>query len=427
MNEAIMVMHAYGDLDCKLGLHRIEELMKRIGDPHKGMKYIHVAGTNGKGSVCRYIYSVLRESGYKAGIFTSPHIEVINERIEYDGKRISDEELEACADEVYENVKAMAADGFERPTSFEIMAAAAFLYFSKVKAEYVVLEVGLGGRGDATNIIEDPLISVIASVSRDHMELLGDTLPLIAAEKAGIIKAGTPVVSNVDDPDAAGVIAQTAKGLNCGHYEISGTAYEITEQSLEGCRFNTRILEMDYEGVEIKMPGRYQIKNAITALTAIRVLQENGCITADKGDVYRGLLNTRNIGRFEVLKKDPYVIIDGAHNEKGTEELSNAVREYFPGKRVLMVTGMLGDKEVDKMLENFYGVADDFIATEPKSPRKLAAADMAEKIKGAGKNCIAALDPVSACEKAKELSSGYDAVIFAGSLYLLGEVRGYFI
>jgi len=427
MNEAVKAIHTYGDLECKLGLERIEELLRRLSNPHKGIRYIHVTGTNGKGSVCRYIYSVLKENGYKAGIFTSPHIQFINERIEYDGMLISDEDLELCAEETYRNAKEMAEDGFEPPTTFEIVAAVAFLYFKKIKAEYVVLEVGLGGRGDATNIIENPLISVITSVSLDHTDLLGNTLPLIAAEKAGIIKEGSPVVANVYDPEAAKVVEETAGRLKCDYYDVAEVKFKVVDKTLESYVFDTTILGEEYKGLEIKMKGRHQIRNTITALTAIEVLRRDGLPGITKDGIYRGFLNSHHIGRFEVLKENPYIIIDGAHNEKGAEELKNTMKEHFPGKKILIVTGMLKDKDVDKMLGNLYEVADDFIATQPDNPRRMVAEEMAEKLKAAGKNCLAVLDPASACEKAEKLAPEYDAVVFAGSLYLLGDVRGYFV
>ena len=427
MTGTAHTIHAYRDLECKLGLERIKELLRRLGDPHKGIKYIHVAGTNGKGSVCRFIYTILAENGYKAGLFTSPHILTVNERIEYDGKFISNEDLESCADEVYKQAGEMSGKGFEAPTTFELLTAIAFLYYKKINAEYVILEVGLGGRGDATNIIENPLVSIITSISRDHMKLLGDTLPEIAAEKAGIFKEAAPVVSNVPERDAAEAIKEAAQRLNCAYYDVSGCEFNATKKTLEGYTFDANILGNEFKNVEIALIGRHQIQNAITAVAAIEIMRKNGHVSIKKENIYSGLLKTRHIGRFEILKENPYIIIDGAHNEKGAEELKNTIKEHFSGKRVLMVVGIFADKDVNKVLGNFYEAASDFIATEPDNPRKLSKEMLSEMIGTAGKNCLGAVDPVSACLKVDELSGEYDAVIFAGSLYLLGSVREYYL
>jgi dihydrofolate synthase/folylpolyglutamate synthase len=237
------------------------------------------------------------------------------------------------------------------------------------------------------------------------MDVLGDTLPLIAAEKAGIIKEGRPVVSNVKDKEAARVIEEKAQSLNCDYYDVS---------------------ETKHENIEINMKGRHQIQNALTALTAIEVLCKDD-IKIEKDGLYRGLSKASHIGRFEILKENPYVVIDGAHNEEGAIELVNTVKENYPGKKALMITGMLKDKEVDKMLGHFYEIADDFIATEPNNPRMLPKESMTKKIRAAGKNCIDALTPASSCEKASMLEEEYDVIIFAGSLYLLSDIRGYYI
>ncbi|MCL1981647.1 MAG: bifunctional folylpolyglutamate synthase/dihydrofolate synthase [Clostridiales bacterium] len=423
MTDAIQKIHSFERFGSILGLERMEKLMEGLGNPQKGMNFIHVAGTNGKGSVCRFIYEALKESGYKAGLFTSPYIRTFNERIEFDGRCITDSDLEACTAEAFAQVEEMTGQGLDSPTEFELITAIAFLYFKKKKAEYVVLEVGLGGRGDSTNIIENPLVSVITSISFDHMDRLGNTLAEIAYEKAGIIKKGAPVVSNVQAAEAADVISRRAGELGCGFIDVAKFNYGGAKKTLESYSFDANILGTVYNGIEVAMLGEHQIRNAVTALAALAVLRERWNIDVDRDSIYRGLGNARQPGRFEILRKDPYFIIDGAHNEGGAEALKSTMKELFPGSRVLMVAGMLADKDVLGILRHFYEIADDFIAAEPDNPRRLSAEKLCAEIRSAGRNCIPVPDPVLAYEKAFEMRGNYDVVLFAGSLYLLGKMR----
>jgi len=422
--DAIQKIHSFERFGSKLGLERMEKLMERLGNPQDGMNFIHVAGSNGKGSVCRFIYEALRENGYQAGLYTSPYVEDFCERIEFDGLYISDEDLQTCTNEVLACVDEITGMGLDSPTEFEVITAIAFVYFRKKKADYVVLEVGLGGRGDSTNIIKEPLISIIASISFDHMDRLGNTLEQIAGEKAGIIKEGIPVVSNVDDSGAAKVIARKAYELNARLYDVTKIKCANVRKTPERYLFDVNMDETAYHDVEITMIGEHQLQNALTALTVIEVLRKKEQIRIKRDGLYRGLKRARQIARFEILGKDPFVIIDGAHNEKGAEALKITMLEHFAGKKVLMVVGVLQDKDVKAILRHFYEITGDFIATEPVNDRKLAAEDLNNEILLAGKKCIAAPDPVAACQTAIGAKDKYDVVLFAGSLYLLGKIRG---
>ncbi|MCL1808622.1 MAG: bifunctional folylpolyglutamate synthase/dihydrofolate synthase [Clostridiales bacterium] len=423
MTDAIRKIHSFERFGCKLGLERMERLVSGLGNPQKGMNFIHVAGTNGKGSVCRYIYEAIRESGHKTGLFTSPYILEFNERIEFDGCCITDSELEACAAKALAQAEEITNQGFESPTEFELITAVAFLYFKEKKADCVVLEVGLGGRGDSTNIIKNPLVSVITSISFDHMDRLGGTLAEIACEKAGIIKKGATVVSNVQEAEAAEVIAKRAGELGCDLVNVAEFKYDGTKKTRESYSFDAKICETVYNGVEVAMLGEHQIQNAMTALAALEVLREKGKIEVTRDGIYSGLLNARQPGRFEILRKDPYFVIDGAHNENGAEALKNTMKDLFPGSRALMVVGMLADKDVSGILGHFCEIADDFIAAEPDNPRRLSAEKLCAEIRSAGKSCVPVADPVSACGKAFEMRGNYDVILIAGSLYLLGKVR----
>jgi len=417
--EKIRSFERFGSI---LGLERMEKLMEKLGNPQDGMNFIHVAGTNGKGSVCRFIYEALKENGYKVGLYTSPYVEVFNERIEFDGLYIADEDLQTHTDEVLACVREMTEAGFDSPTEFEIITAIAFVYFKKKEADCVVLEVGLGGRGDSTNIIKKPLVSVIASISFDHMDRLGNTIEQIAGEKAGIIKEGVPSVSNVNNQGAA-VIAKVAHDLHSTLYDVTGFQCKNIRKMPGSYWFDANICGTEYNDVEITMLGEHQLQNAMTALTAIEVLRQEGQIKIDRDSLYRGLKKARQIARFEILRKDPYFIIDGAHNESGAQALAMTMQEQFPDKKVLMIVGMLQDKDAKAILKHFYEITGDFIATEPASDRKLSAENLKNEILSAGKKCIAVPDPASACKAAMDQKDNYDVILVAGSLYLLGKIR----
>lgn len=415
----------------KLGLERMTKLMELLGDPQEGLKCIHVAGTNGKGSVCKYLYEALQENGYKTGLFTSPFLEVFNERIEFDRQFISDEDLKKCTDLVLEKIDIMIREGFDSPTEFEVITAVAFVYFKMKHADFVVLEVGLGGRGDSTNIINKPVACVITSISFDHMDRLGNTIEEIAAEKAGIIKEGVPLIVNVDRREAAKVIAKKAYEKNSVLHDVGKIKYAVTEQAIDGYKINSNIYGTDYSEVEIGMVGNHQARNLMTALVTLELLRKAEIIKVERSRLYQGLKKAKQIGRFELMNpKDseesgaPYIIIDGAHNEEGARALAETAKELLAGKKILMVTGMLRDKDTEKILDSFTEIAQDFVATEPDNPRKWAARELEEELKRRNKNCTAFESPEEACRFALQEKDKYEAVIFAGSLYLIGTIRG---
>ncbi|WP_130864127.1 bifunctional folylpolyglutamate synthase/dihydrofolate synthase [Bacilliculturomica massiliensis] len=428
--EALEEIHGLYRFGSKLGLSRMSRLMELLGNIQDKMNVIHVAGTNGKGSVCRYVYAALTEQGYRVGLYTSPFIEVFNERIECCGEMISDEDLAQCTDTVMGLVREMVDRGEESPTEFEVVTAIAFVYFQRRNVDYVVLEVGLGGRGDSTNVVRRPVVSVITSISFDHMEYLGDTLPEIAGEKAGIIKDGCPVVYCIKDREAAETVRSRAAEQNCAVYDVLGTvekacvrpADHLVRQT-EGYGFDTAVLGEEYPGVRLAMAGSHQVENACCALTVIEVLKKGNKLEIEKEAVYRGFQKARQIGRFEVLQRDPYVIIDGAHNDDGARALAAAAAEQFAGKRILLICGILADKEVDRMIAEFGSLGADMAATEPDNPRRLPSAELCARIRQAGYPCEDAGDYRGAIRYGKERLSDYDAVIYAGSLYLVGKIR----
>ena len=429
MTSAIDRIHELDRFGSRLGLERMNELLARLGNPHEGLKVIHVAGTNGKGSVSKFLEQGLAACGYKMGLYTSPYIESFNERIRALGSDISDEELEKHTDRVLAAVGEMTDEGMESPTEFEVVTAVAFLYFKEKGADITVLEVGLGGSGDSTNVVQNPLASVICSISYDHMDRLGNTLAEIAANKAGIIKPGCPVISNVPVREAAQVIAKTAYEKGSRLYDISRIAFEIFDETPFSQKVSMELYEKDYSNVELSMVGRHQAENLKTALAVIEILRKEGKIKVERHKLYEGLKRAVQPGRFEVMKKgspeekQPAVIIDGAHNEAGACALRDTMKKYFDGKRILLVTGMLADKQVDKILEAFTGITGDVIATEPDNPRKLRAGMLAERLERLGLSPMTAGGAAESVRMAEDMGRDYDVVLFAGSLYLIGDVR----
>lgn len=409
----------------KLGLERMEKLLTMLDNPEENLPVIHVAGTNGKGSVCRYIYEVLLANGYRTGLYISPFLQVFNERMEVDGNQITDSELDKYTNLVLSKVEMMIKNGEESPTEFEIVTAIAFCYFKDKDCDFVILEVGLGGSGDSTNVISKPLLSIITSISYDHMDRLGNTLEEIAGEKAGIIKSGVPVIVNVEDESAAKVIARKAYERGAPLYDVTRFDYRNISRDLNGQSFDTEIYGTDYRQVFIKMLGLHQIHNAMTALTALEILRREKRISVSKDAFYQGMAKAMQPGRFEVFGAKPFIILDGAHNQGGAESLLETVGEFFLDSRVLMVVGILADKDVDAMIESFSQISDEFIVTEPLSPRALSAKDLESRLLEQNKSVVAIPDMEEAYNYAvkKAKNESWDVLIFGGSLYLVGKIR----
>lgn len=424
-------IHEFNKFGMVLGLERMHELLRRLGDPQENLRVIHVAGTNGKGSVSKYLEEGLAACGYRIGLYTSPYIERFNERIRFDGEDISDEDLEYYGQKVVAAAEAMVADGLDSPTEFEVVTALAFLYFQGKAADIIILEVGLGGIGDSTNVIRNPLACVITSISYDHMAQLGNTLAEIAVNKAGIIKTGCPVISNVPQRDAAKIIARKAYAMGSQLYDVSKIRAEVFDQTPFSQTVSMELYEKDYSDVEISMVGKHQAENLKTALATLEILRKSGAVKLDREALYEGLKRARQPGRFEVIgggpeagdESKPLVIIDGAHNEAGAQALQETMAQYFAGKKILLVAGILADKQIDSIVKFLTKITDQIIVTEPDNPRKLAASELAKHMADAGVTAEVIADAEAAMHRAKELADGYDVILFAGSLYLIGDVR----
>lgn len=400
------------------GLACIIELLSRLGNPQNGLKFVHVAGTNGKGTTCTLIASVLTAAGYRTGLYLSPHVCDFRERIQLCGEMIPRAELVSAAERVFPSADRMLAQG-KQITEFEIITAVAMLWFSEQKCDAVVLEVGMGGRFDATNVIENPLVSVIASISLDHTEILGDTIEKIAREKCGIIKPGCPVVCNPDEPpEALEVIRRTAKECGSCLTEASLSSLKVLGSDLSGTR-------LQYGGETLRLPflGEHQVENAASALAALEILRGKGWkITPE--ELREGFSSACLPARLEVLSTKPPVLLDGAHNPGGTAALATAARRYLPAGKIVAVMGMMADKDAANAIENLRGLFSLVIAVAPPSPRAMAASDFASLWLRAGTQARAIESTEAALRLAFSSLEPGGALVVCGSFYLAGEARG---
>ncbi len=415
--ECLEYIHSVNWCFCKPGLERIAELCERLGNPQNKLKFIHIAGTNGKGSVCAMLSSVLVQAGYRVGLYTSPYITVFNERMRINGKNIDNEELIRLT----EKIKPIADSMSDKPTEFELITALAFEYFSDNACDVVVLEAGMGGRLDSTNIIssESTLLSVITGIALDHTAYLGETIPLIAKEKAGIIKKGVPVLFGGTDKTAAEVIKEKASAENSDFYTVDYSRLEIRKMTLEGSNFDFG----DYKNMGISLLGGYQPRNASIVLSSIDILKEKG-FKINKNTIQKGLELAVWQGRFEIISKEPLIIFDGAHNPEGISASVASIKHYFKGKKVYIVSGVLKDKDYTVIAKELSAVASRAFTITPDSPRALDAKEYASVLNDAGIFAEAGDEIVGTFEKAKAqaMKDGVP-LICLGSLYVYSSIK----
>ncbi len=411
--EAIDYINGVRYYGSKPGLARITELLRRLGEPQKKLKFVHIAGTNGKGSCAAMTASVLRAAGYRTGLFISPYLWRFNERMQINGEAIGDEVLAAITG----RMKPQADTMEDHPTEFEMMTAAALLWFAEENCDIVVLEVGLGGRFDATNVIEAPEVSVIMNIGLDHTELLGDTLEQIAFEKAGIVKAGRPCVLYQQTAGVEAVIRAVCaeRGAPLTVADFAAIAPEF--DSLEGQVFT-------YQGEPYAIPllGAHQLKNAAVVIETAGVLRKKGW-KIEQDALEHGLYAVSWPARFELLREEPPFVVDGGHNVQCAETVAESLRRYFPGRRRILLVGVLADKDYPGMLALLAPEADAFVCVTPDSPRALPAEELAGHLARYEK-------PVAVCASVREgvsealRQAGEDAAVCAvGSLYMAGEIR----
>lgn len=415
--EARVYLDEVSKYGSVLGLESMRELLRRLGDPQNELKFIHISGTNGKGSVLAYLSTILSGAGYRTGRYISPTLFSYRERIQVDGEYIEKESLACHVTAIAAAAEDMQKAGLPSPTVFEIETALAFLYFKEKRCDIVTLEVGCGGLLDATNVITTTLMEVIASISMDHTDLLGDTLAKIAAQKAGIIKPDTMVVSAQQKSEAAQVIEDTCKEQHCTLQMVDESKISNVHYGAEGQTFSYKT----WENVAISLAGSYQIKNAALALEGVEALRKLGYALSDQ-QVREGLLHTAWRGRFTTLRRDPMVIIDGAHNPAAALELKESLERYFPGKTLYFVMGMFKDKDYAQVIDLTAPLARHIITVEtPGNPRAMPARELAEAVGKVNPSVEWADSVAHGVEKALAMAGKEDAVIVFGSLSFLGE------
>ncbi|MGL4879208.1 MULTISPECIES: bifunctional folylpolyglutamate synthase/dihydrofolate synthase [Paraclostridium] len=422
-NEALQFIHESHKFGMRLGLDNIKKLLELLGNPQNNLKIIHVAGTNGKGSTCSFISSILKESGYKVGLYTSPFLETFTERIRVNGENIREEEVGKIVSLIKEKIEIMVSEGYSYPTEFEIVTAMAFYYYNQEKVDFVALEVGLGGRYDATNVIDKPVVSAITSISLDHTGILGDTLAKIAFEKGGIIKENCPTIVYPQQEEASEVIKNICAEKKSKYIECDFKNIEIKSSNINSQIYNCNINGKELRDLEIKLIGDHQIKNSIVALNVIEYLNDIKITNISEENIRKGLLETKWPGRIEKISENPMFIIDGAHNEEGAKSLANSIDKYFENKNKILVIGMLEDKDIDSVLDLLIPKFNKVITTTPDNPRAIDANKLKEKIERYNIEVTCKPNIKEAVDYALEISNKDDVIISAGSLYMIGNVR----
>jgi len=398
----------------KPGLDRTRELLQKLGNPEKELKFVHVAGTNGKGSTCICIANVLKQAGYKTGLYISPFVLRFNERMQVDGVHISDEELEQCIDEIRPFADAME----DSPTEFELITALAMKHFLNKGCDIVVLEVGMGGRLDSTNVIDTPELAVITAIGFDHVKELGPTITDIAREKAGIIKPGGDVVIYGGEPEVVEVFEHVASERNAKLTKADFSRTIKQELSLNGIN-----LKIDpYREFMFPLLGAYQPKNVTVAITALEALRGKGYNIKDD-DMIKGLESVNWPGRIEILGHDPIFILDGSHNPQGMEVTADSLRKLFGDKKIIFINGVMADKDINAMMATIIPSAKRFITVTPDNPRAMNAHDLAEILKRSGIPTTAHDTIIAGVSEALNIAKKEDVICAMGSLFFSPEIR----
>ncbi len=414
-DRALEYIHSFSMFGSVLGLERLSALLGRMGDPQKNLRFVHVAGTNGKGSTSTMISNILIKSGYKTGLFISPYVLCFRERMQIDGEMISEQQLCECTEFVKSFVEVSSGDE-PTITQFELETAIAFEWYKRQRCDIVCLEVGLGGRFDATNVIDCPLVQVITAIDFDHTAVLGDSLSKIAFEKAGIIKGGTVVIYPLQPQEALNVLVSRCKDTDSVPVIPDLTSLNITDNSWQ-------VLKFDYCDINFKkkLPGLFQVYNAITAYQTAIELKKHGLDITDAA-ILKGIESTFFPARTEVISRKPLVILDGAHNLAGATALAETIKS-LDCKNITIIIGLLADKEYEKVVALLMPLAVQTITLTPNNPRALEGHQLAKIAKKYCGSCISFDEYDIAIDTALANSTENDAVIVCGSLYLASDLR----
>ena len=421
--EFISSTYKFGE---KIGLENITRLMAKLGDPQNKLKYVHVAGTNGKGSTAAMLANVLYKAGYKTGLYISPYLERFNERMQINNIPIADDELAQDTQTVKNAIEELERDGYPCPSEFEVVTAVAFVYYAKNNVDIVVLEVGMGGRMDATNIIASKEAAVITSLSLDHQLYLGNTIEDIAFEKAGIIKQGNAVsVYALDPPETVSMIQKACdeRGASlkvCDKKDVKLLSYDIDGQTIKYTKPDS-VLGVDT--VKVALLGKHQTYNTLNVLNTLEILKKRGWNITPEA-ITEGLATVKFTGRFEIMHKDPVIVIDGGHNIEGITSFVDNVKTYFKGKKVVLFYGMLSDKQVNESVALLHSVAKRVYTLTPTDERAVTAQKMADYIKeNYPEMPVVFLKSFEDIKKHIDFSQKDEIYAFTGSLYMIGEAR----
>lgn len=437
--EALDWIHGLGRFGSRPGLERMKVLLEALGNPHHQLRFVHIGGTNGKGSTAAMLASILRAAGYRTGLYTSPYLLSFTNRMAVNGTDIDHHQLVELIDQIRPLVDKISCNEELGPlTEFEVVTALALTYFARRKVDLVILEVGLGGRLDATNVVT-PILSIITNISLEHTDVLGNTVEAIALEKAGIIKQGRPLLTAAEDRRVLTILEKRCSEIKAPFHRIypGGTTVEeimsekpvsiIQKITAGGQYFAYRGFLLHLDNIFVPLRGSYQVNNAATALAAVELLEEYG-FSADESSIRSGLAETNWPGRLEVLSEKPFLIMDGAHNPAAIEKLAAALPQYFNYKKLILVIGMLADKDTAAMLEHILPRANTIIFTRPILPRAADPGEIAAfavNYYGLRNNYMVIYNHGEALEKALEMAGPDDAVLVTGSLYTVSDVRAY--
>ncbi|WP_238918318.1 folylpolyglutamate synthase/dihydrofolate synthase family protein [Clostridium sp. YIM B02555] len=421
--EAMNYITSVGRFGSNYGLERTFRILELLGSPHKKLKLIHIAGTNGKGSTTAMVTKILRGAGYKVGMYTSPYLEEFEERIQINGENINKDRLVDLLEKVKVVIERVVEEGYEHPTEFEIITALMFLHFYNEKVDYAVIEVGLGGRLDSTNVIV-PKVSVITSISLDHVNILGDSLQAIAKEKAGIIKENVPLILYPQEKEVEEVILKVAE-------EKKSRVYLVKKEDSRLLNINNDELYQEVQvksnkntySVKLPLLGEHQIINLSVALNVIEALYEIENIIINRELIEKSLEDVKWIGRLEVLGKKPAIVIDGAHNIDGIKALRRNVEKYFKYNKLYLLLGILADKQVKEMVKEITPIAEKVYALTPHSERAELSEDLKKEILEFNPNVVSLESYEEAFFSAVNEAEKDDLILISGSLYMVGDMR----